>query len=146
VRGPGRTPATPPAPPDRRSADIRFLRRDRGPNCTASSAALVPATGTSILISAAPAPRRNATGERLIGTLRREAPDRMPIPGERPLPAVLTDYQVHDHTARPHQGTPQRVPGEEPDVARATLTGTDRQQIRRKPVPGGLINEYTHAA
>jgi len=26
------------------------------------------------------------------------------------------------------------------------LTDVDTQQIRRKPVLGGLINEYTHAA
>jgi len=28
----------------------------------------------------------------------------------------------------------------------ATLTDIDTGQIRRKPVLGGLINEYTHAA
>jgi hypothetical protein len=28
----------------------------------------------------------------------------------------------------------------------ATVTGIDTQQIGRKPVLGGLINEYTHAA
>ncbi len=131
---------------DRRCADIRLLRRDRGPNFTASSDAVVPATGTTILISAIQAPRLNATCERLIGTLRREVPDRKLIPRERHLRAVVTDYQVHHNTARPHQGTAQRVPGEEPDVARATLTDIDRQQSRRKPVPGGLINQYTHAA
>jgi len=31
-------------------------------------------------------------------------------------------------------------------VARPTVTDIDTQQIRRKPVLGGLINEYTHAA
>ena len=132
--------------PDRRFEDIRVSLRDRGPNFTASFDAVFPATGAKILISAVPAPRRNATGERLTGTLRREAPGRILIPGERHLRAVVTDYQVHDNTARPHQGIAPRVPGEEPDVARATLTGIDRQQIRRKPVLGGLINQYTHAA
>jgi hypothetical protein len=29
---------------------------------------------------------------------------------------------------------------------RATLTDIDTGQIRRKPILGGLINEYTHAA
>ncbi len=105
-----------------------------------------PATGTKILISAARAPRRNATCERLTGTLRREVPGPIPIPGERHLRAVWTDYQVHDHTARPHPGTAPRVPAEEPDVARAAPTDIDRQHIRRKPVLGGLINQYTHAA
>jgi ABC-type polysaccharide transport system permease subunit len=92
------------------------------------------------------APRMNATCERLIGTLHREVLDRMLILGERHLRAILTEYQVHYNTARPHQGIAQRVPDEEPDAARATLTDIDRQQIRRKPVLGGLINEYTHAA
>jgi putative transposase len=131
---------------DRRFEDIRFLLRGRGPNFTASFDAVFQATGTRILISAVQAPRMNATCERLIGTLRREVLDRMLILGERHLRAVLTEYQVHYNTARPHQGIAQRVPDEEPDVARATLTDIDRQQIRRKPVLGGLINEYTHAA
>jgi putative transposase len=88
----------------------------------------------------------NATCECLIGTLRREVLDRMLILGERHLRAVLTEYQVHYNTARQHQGITQRVADEEPDAARATPTDIDRQQIRRKPVLGGLINEYTHAA
>ena len=88
----------------------------------------------------------NATCERLVGTLRREVLDRVLILGEAHLRAVLTEYQVHYNTARPHQGIAQRVPGEEPDAACAAVTDIDRQQIRRKPVLGGLINEYTHAA
>ena len=70
----------------------------------------------------------------------------MLILGEAHLRAILTEYQLHYNTARPHQGIAQRVPGEEPDAARATVTDIDRQQIRRKPVLGGLINEYTHAS
>ena len=61
----------------------------------------------------------NATCERLIGTLRREVLDRMLILDQRHLCAVLTEYQVHYNTARPHQGIAQRVPDEEPDAARA---------------------------
>ena len=40
------------------------------------------------------------------------------------------------------------VPGDDDrrDAPRATVTGVETQQIRRKPVLGGLINEYTHAA
>jgi hypothetical protein len=58
----------------------------------------------------------NATCERLIGTLRRELPGRMLIFGESHLRAVLAEYQVHDNTARPHQGLAQRVPGCEREV------------------------------
>jgi hypothetical protein len=50
-----------------------------------------------------------------------------------------------EETARPHQGIAQRIPDDERDASRATVTDVDRQQIRRKPVLGGLINEYTQA-
>jgi putative transposase len=62
------------------------------------------------------------------------------------LRAVLTEYQAHYTTARPHQGIAQRVPDGEPDAPRGTVTDIDTRQIRRKPVLRGLINEYTHAA
>jgi transposase InsO family protein len=88
----------------------------------------------------------NATCERLVGTLRRELLDRVLILGERHLRAVLTDYEAHYNTARPHRGIAQHIPDGERDAPRATVTDIDTQQIRRKPVLGGLINEYTRAA
>jgi hypothetical protein len=52
----------------------------------------------------------SATCERLVGTLRRERLDHVLILDERHLRAVLTDYQAHYNTARPHQGIAQHVP------------------------------------
>ena len=60
--------------------------------------------------------------------------------------AVLAEYQAHYNTAQPHQGIAQHVPADERDANRATLTDVDPPKIRRKPVMGGLINEYTCAA
>ncbi len=88
----------------------------------------------------------NATCERLVGTLRRELLDRVLILGEAHLRAILTGYQAHYNTARPHQGIDQRVPDTERDIHPATVTDVDIRQIRRKPVLNGLINEYVHAA
>jgi transposase InsO family protein len=132
--------------PGERFEDIGFLIRGRGPDFTRSSGAVFQATGARILRTAVQAPRLNAICGRLAGTLRREVLDRVLIPGQRHLRAVLTEYQAHDNTARPHQGIAQRVPDDEPDASRATVTDVDRQHIRRKPVLGGLINEYTYAA
>ena len=95
---------------DERFEDFRFLIRDRGSNFTASFDAVFQAAGTTILRTAVQAPRMNATCERLIGTLRRELLDRMLILGEAHLRAVLTEYQAHYNTARPHQGIGQRIP------------------------------------
>ena len=111
-----------------------------------SLTAVFQAAGTRILPTAVQAPRMNATCERLVGTLRRELLDRVLILGERHLRVVLTDYQAHYNAARPHQAIAQRVPDDEPDAPRATVTGINTQQIRRKPIMGGLINEYSHAA
>jgi putative transposase len=86
--------------------------------------------------------RDNANCERLVGTLRRELLDRVLILGEGHLHAILTEYQVHYNTARPHQGIAQRVP----DGKHLTVTDLDRGRIHRKPVLGGLINEYSRAA
>jgi putative transposase len=129
-----------------RFEDIKFLIRDRGPDFTASSDAVFQGAGARIPRTAVQAPRMNATCERLVGTLRREIPDRMLILGCRHLHTVLTEYQAHYTTARPHQGIAQRVPADDGNALRATVTDIDARQIRRKPVLGGLINEYTYAA
>ena len=125
---------------------IRFLIHDRGSNFTASFDAVFEATGARILRSAVQAPRMNAICERLVGTLRRELLDRVLILGEAHLRTVLTGYQAHYNTARPHQGIAQRVPDDERDTHPATVTGVGTRQIHRKPVLNGLINEYVRAA
>ena len=129
-----------------RVEDIKFLIRDRGSNFTASFNAVFQAAGTRILRTAVQTPRMNAICERLVGTLRRELLDRLLILGEQHLQAVLTEYQAHYNTARPHQGIAQHVPDDERDGIRAAVTDIDTQHVRRKPILNGLINEYTRAA
>jgi putative transposase len=108
---------------------IRFLIHDRGSNFTASFDAVFQATGARILRSAVQAPRMNAICERLVGTLRRELLDRVLILGEAHLRAVLTEYQAHYNTARPHQGIRPACP------RRRTRHSRDRNQRRRRAYP-----------
>jgi len=130
-----------------RFESTRFLIRDRGSNFTSSFDAVFQTAGTRILRTAVQAPRMNAICERLVGTLRRELLDHVLILGEGHLRAVLAEYQVHYNTARPHQGIAQRVPDGEHDGGHLTIvTDLDRERIHRKPVLGGLINEYARAA
>jgi putative transposase len=126
----------------KRFENIKFLVRDRGSNFTASFDAVFQTAGTRIVRSAVQDPQMNAICERLVGTLRREFLDRMLILGERHLRSVLAEYQVHCNTARPHQGIAQRVP----DGEHLIVAGLDHERIIRKPVLGGLINEYARAA
>ncbi len=129
-----------------RFEDVKFLIRDRGSNFTASFDAVFQAGGTRILRTAVQAPRMNATCERLVGTLRRELLDRVLILGEAHLRTVLAEYQGHYNTARPHQGIAQRVPDGEHDGGHLTAADLGHVRIHRKPVLGGLINEYSRAA
>lgn len=78
--------------------------------------AIFQATGARILRTAVQASRMNAICERLVGTPRRELLDRMLILGEAHLRTVLTGYQAHYNTARPHEGIAQRVPDDERDT------------------------------
>ena len=128
-----------------RFTDFRFLIRDRGSNFTDSFDAVFQATSTTILRTAVQAPRMNAICERLAGTLRRELLDRTLILNQAHLRAILSEYQEHYNTARPHQGIDQRVPALAP-APRLTDADPGTYQIRRKPVLNGLINEYERAA
>jgi len=62
------------------------------------------------------------------------------------LRSTLAEYQAHYNTARPHQGIAQRIPNGERDGGLLTVADLDRERIHRKPVLGGLINEYSRAA
>ena len=129
-----------------RLEDFRFLIRDRGSNFTRSFDAVFQAASARILRTAVQAPRMNATCERLIGTLRRELLDHSLILGEAHLRVILAEYQQHYNTARPHQGINQRVPSGEGCPPRVTAGDFRTQQILRKPILSGLINEYARAA
>jgi putative transposase len=61
--------------------------------------------------------------------------------GERHLRSVLGKYAGHYNGHRPHQSRQQRPPDRD-DQARVPLD----LPARRRKVPGGMINEYYHAA
>jgi hypothetical protein len=74
-------------------------------------------------------------------TVRAGVTDRMLIFGERHLRRVLAVYAAHYNTARPHRALRLRPPRPTSPVP-ATVLG----RIRRRPVLGGLLNEYEAAA
>jgi putative transposase len=86
-------------------------------------------------------PGANAFAERFVLTARTEVTDRMLIAGERHLRTVLATYEAHYNGRRPHRSRQLRPP--RPDHPVADLS---QQQIGRRPVLGGLINEYVRVA
>jgi putative transposase len=65
----------------------------------------------------------------------------MLIAGRRHLRRVLDEYAAHYNGHRPHRGLRLRPP--QPDSPIADLT---TERIKRRPVLGGLINQYQRAA
>ena len=83
----------------------------------------------------------NAYAERFVLTARTEITDQMLIFGQRHLQLVLAEYEGHYNGRRPHHSRQLRPP--RPDYSPADLS---QEQIKRRLVLGGLINEYERAA
>src|SRR5690348_11368597 len=120
-----------------RVARFRFLVRDRAGQFTASFDAVMADAGIAVVRIPPRCPRANCFAERFVLTVRAEVTDRMLIFGERHLRGVLARYAVHYIQKRPHRSLQLRPP--RPD---APVPEPIRTRIRRRPILGGLINEY----
>jgi putative transposase len=126
---------------DDRAATFRFLVRDRAGQFTASFDAALAGAGIDAVKIPPRCPRANCFAERFVGTARAELTDRILIFGERHLRSVLAAYGTHYNGRRPHRALrllPPRSDHPGPDL--------DHGRIRRRPILGGLINEYDRAA
>ena len=74
-------------------------------------------------------------------TARTEVTDRLLIFGQRHLRTVLAEYEAHYNARRPPRSRQLHPP--RPDYPVADLS---QERIKRRPVLGGLINEYERAA
>jgi putative transposase len=126
---------------DDRAATFRFIVRDRAGQFTTSFDAVFAGAGINAVKIPPQCPRANCFAERFVLTARTELTDRILIFGERHLRTVLARYSAHYNGRRPHRA-PSLVPPS-PDHAVPDLAS---QRIRRRPILGGLINEYEPAA
>lgn len=123
-----------------RTADFRYLVRDRAGQFTQAFDAVLADAGITAVKIPPRSPRANAYAERYVLTARTEVTDRMLIFGERHLRAVLAEYEGHYNGRRPHRSRQPRPP--RPDHPVADLS---QQRVKRRPVLGSPINEYERA-
>ena len=120
---------------------FRVLVRDRAGQFAASFDAVLKDAAIEVVKIPPRCPQANCFAERFVLTVRTEVTDRMLIFGERHLRRVLATYAVHYNTQRPHRGLQLRPPRPQAPVPKPVYG-----RIRRRPVLGGLINEYEPAA
>ncbi len=126
---------------DDRSAEFRFLIRDRAGQFTGSFDTVFADTAITVMKIPPRCPHANGYAERFVRTVRPELTDRMLIFGQRHLRRVLNSYACHYNQQRPHRGQALRPPS----PFRAAPTDS-RSAVIRHPILGGLINEYHPAA
>ena len=124
-----------------RAARFRFLVRDRAGQFTASFDAVLADAGIEVVKIPPRCPRANCFAERFVLTVRTEVTDRILIFGERHLRKVLAVYAAYYNTARPH-----RALGLRPPRPTSPIPEPVHGPIRRRPILGGLLNEYEAAA
>jgi transposase InsO family protein len=120
---------------------FRFLVRDRAGQFAASFDAVLADVGIRVVRIPPHCPRANCFAERFVRTIRAEVTDRMLIFNERHLRVVLRIYVRHYNGRRPHRARELHPP--RPSYPVADL---GQQRIKRRPILGGLINEYERAA
>ena len=124
-----------------RAADFRFLIRDRAGQFGASFDAVLAGTGIEAVKIPPRSPRANAYAEGFVLTARTEVTDRMLIFSERHLRIVMARYARHYNGRRPHRGLQLQ-----PSRPSHPVADLSQEQIKRRPVLGGLLNEYERAA
>jgi putative transposase len=125
---------------DDSAATFRFLVRDRAGQFTAAFDHVMADAGIDTVKIPPRYPRANCFAERFVLTARTELTDRILIFGERHLQAVLARYSAHYNHRRPHRALrllPPRPGHPAPNLS--------QPQMRRRPILGGLINEYERA-
>jgi putative transposase len=124
-----------------RVTQFRFLVRDRAGQFTASFDAVLTDRGIQVVRIPPRRPHTNCFAKRFVRTIRAELTDHMLIFGEWHLRVVLAEYVRHDNGRRPH-----RVRDLHPPQPTHPVVDLSHERIMRRPILGGLINEYERAA
>jgi putative transposase len=118
----------------------RFLLHDRDAKFTRAFDTLLQESGVEPLLLPPRSPNLNAYCERFVRSIKEEALQQMLLLGQESLHVVLSQYLVHYHQERNHQGLGNRLIATEPN------RGRQRGPVRRRQRLGGLLSYYYREA
>jgi putative transposase len=119
----------------------KYLIRDRDGKFPELFDAILADAGITVVRSGVRMPRMNAVMERWVQTCRRELLDRTLIWNQHHLLHVLHEFETFYNTHRPSP-----LARLDPAPLATPVVDLAQQRIIRRPVLGGLINEYQRAA
>ena len=116
----------------------RFLIHDRSALFTEQFRGILKSTGVESLRLPARSPNLNAFAERFVRTIKSSCLDRMILIGESSLRRALSEFDLHYHAERNHQGLENKIirpefdefPSEGPLHCRERLGGLLRYYFR----------------
>jgi transposase InsO family protein len=114
----------------------RYLIADRDPLYTASFRRTLKSGGVKVLKLPPCSPNLNAFAERFVLSIKSECLNRMIPLGEAHLRHAISEYMLHYHRERNHQGLDNALISPDPVISIATEAVTGRQRL------GGLLNYY----
>ncbi len=121
---------------------VRFLVRDNDSKFTGGFDEVFRSEGARVVRTPVRAPEANAFAERFVRTIRTELLDLVLVLGRRHLLSLLSAYERHYNSHRPHRGIDLAAP----DAIDVPPTRVPIRRIERCDVLGGLISEYHGAA
>ena len=118
----------------------RYLLLDRDTKYSVNFRRLVNDSGTNVIRLPPMSPNLNAYAERFVRSIKDECLDRMIFFGQASLRRAVTEYMVHYHRERNHQGLGNRL------IYRNGPIAANNGAISRRPRLGGMLNYYYRAA
>src|SRR2546426_5057063 len=114
----------------------RYLIHDRDTKFTPAFNALLKGSGIAPIVLPPRSPNLNAHCERFVRSIKEEALDQMVILGERGLHHIISQYLIHYHTERNHQGLGNVR------IAPAPATEVESGRVVHRARLGGLLSYY----
>jgi transposase InsO family protein len=118
----------------------RYLIHDRDPLFTSEFLKVVGGSGVASVKLPARSPNLNAYAERFVRTIKESCLERLILFGERSVRRAASEFTVHYHRERNHQGLDNKLICPDPKHVR------EGGQVKRRERFGGLLNYYYRTA